>query len=240
MRPTLITLALVACGPWPRYADLDDDPDIVEPGQDPGALVEIAWELATEESLIDDGPNNNPANLEPLTLGMLGGVQVAGALDGVGWDSSLEPLTLRAVDCTSGGEAGPVPRDPGRPGDWTGDLDFIRFEVTPGERDPLLCARAHFGRDDIGFDLLLYELNDCGLPGAPVQLNSQVLGSDRAGPVDGWIAPVVAGRSYAVLTAGFLAPDAMGIYDYHVGLSIVPALGGGERCPYLPAEATDR
>jgi len=241
MRLTFATLLLAACGSWPRYADLEDDPEIAEPGQDPRDLIAIDWELTTESELLvrAGARNNNPANVRAVSLGVLTGVQVQASLDGVGWDSSFDPLTMSA---TCDGERVEVPREPGRPGDWTGDLDFVRFDVDADAGEALLCARAAFGRDDIGFDLLLYELDACGLPGAPARADSDsadpILGADRAGPVDGWIAPVQAGRSYAVLTAGFLAPDPMATYPYHVGLAIVPAKGGGERCPYLPSEAS--
>jgi hypothetical protein len=231
---------LAACGSWPRYTDVEDDTDILDPGTDPRDLVTIAWdEVAEADLLVQAGANNrNPTNVTPRDLALLQGLAVQGALDGVGWDSSFEPLTMSA---TCDGERVEVPRDPGRPGDWTGDLDFVVIEVPPadGAADPLLCTRASFDRDDVGFDLLLYELDDCGLPAAPVAAldGEGPLGADRRGPVDGYLAPIRAGQRYGALIVGFNAPDALDSYPYLLGVSIVPSVGGGEVCPRLPGES---
>jgi hypothetical protein len=235
--PSLLAISLVAagCGPWPRFSDLADDTDIVEPGEDPRDLLEIAWERATEEELlVRPGVNNrNPTNVVERSVQMLAGLEVAGTLEGIGWDSSFEPLTMSA---TCDGERVEVPRDPGRPGDWTGDLDFVRFVVPADVPSPLLCARARFARDDIGFDLLLYPLDACGLPGAPISADGQVLGADRRAPADGWSLPVSPGVSYGLLRVGFTAPEPLDSYPYPLGLSVVPSVGGGEVCPWLPSE----
>lgn len=230
---------LAACGPWPRYADLDDDPDIIDPSVDPRSLVEIDWEqVEGDELLVRAGANSsNPTNIVPRELGALQGVQVTSSLRGIGWDSSFEPLVMQA---TCGGEPVEVPRDPGREGDWTGDVDFVRVDISADSEPVSLCARALIGGDhpdQIGFDLLLYPLDDCGLPAEPTLLTEEPLGADRAGPVGEWRTPVAPGASYGVLIAGFTAPDALQTEPYTLGLSLVPQADGEVLCPYLPAES---
>lgn len=226
-----------ACSSWPRYGNLPQDSDVLDPGVDPRELIEIDWRFFSERELIAQGSNSSPFNMIPQELDSLEGLIIEGDLNGVGWSSDLEPLTV-VGDCGDG----PVeqPRDPGREGDWAGDVDFYRIDIASGLDEPVLCAQAQGAASGVGWDILLYEIDECGLPGEPLLgADSTVLGADLASPQAGWVTQVQSGRSYAVLIAGYQAPDPNPRYSYTLGLSIVPGAGGGELCPLLPAEPVE-
>jgi hypothetical protein len=228
-----------ACSGWPAYVGDDhEDTETLAPGEDPRRLVDIDWETLSEAELedpIEGVTTDNPATLPDSPLEAMEGVVLSGTLDGIGWNSGLEPLQI-ATFCED--ELQTVARDPGQPGDWTGDVDFIRFSVAEATSAAALtlCARASFTEADIGIDLLLYRLDPCGLPGAPLTLNGAVLGSGLYGEAVEWKAPLSEPGDYAIGLAGYLSPEPDASYDYVLGVSLVPSAGGFEICPLLPTE----
>ena len=101
-----------------------------------------------------------------------------------------------------------------------------------------LCAWVVMEDPDLGWDLLLYPLDSCGLPREPVPnaAGDGLLGFQLQGQTGGWRAPVESGKQYAILLAGYDAFEPIAEYDYHVGAAIVAGAEGRELCPLLPIE----
>ena len=235
----LLLAALAACGSWPRYADLPTDEQVIGADEDPRALVQVAWTETTEDELaISDGADNgSPLEVRPTALASLEGVLVDGSLRGVGWNASFEPPPLSAEGCDD------ATRSPGEPGDWAGDVDFVVVEIDAEASGPVLCAEVALDQPDLGWDLLVYPLDDCGLPSAPLAAPTSAgtdtpVGLGRAGATGGWKIPLDAGARYGVLLAGYDAPDPLAEVPYRLGVSVVPDAEGRELCPLLPGGAS--
>ncbi|TVQ93170.1 MAG: hypothetical protein EA397_05190 [Deltaproteobacteria bacterium] len=264
----LLPLLVVACDAWPRYGNLPEDSNLIDPDQDPREFVLVDWERTTEAEIGGpDGPSPSPVDSQNVDLGLMQGVLIEGELDGVGWND-FSPRMRVTGSCTDDPENNSVLRDPGQIvydedgepltnsdsegsegseeylGDWVKDVDYYRFTVLGDEADTFkLCAQAMgpegAGDDRIGWDLLLYELDDCDLPGPPVErVEGGVLGSSLASPYSEWAHGITPGH-YAIVIAGYVGPDQDDRYPYHLGLSLVPDMGGGELCPLLPTDDED-
>jgi hypothetical protein len=206
---------------------------VYDASDDPRALVEVTWtEVAEGELLMEEGADNgDPRNVTPSVLGRLDGVQVQGVLRGIGWNGSFDPPSLTADGCDDSD------RSPGLDGDWSGDVDFLVVDIGEAE-GALLCTHVILEDPDLGWDLLLYPLDACGLPLPPVRdpAGEVPLGFQRRGGAGGWKIPVEQGARYAVLLAGYDAAEPVAEYGYHLGAAVIPGAGGAELCPMLPIE----
>lgn len=221
------------CG-WPRYSNLPDDSNVLDAADEPRGEVPVTFRTSTEDELTPGGLDNaDPRNVTVVELASLEGIAVTGSLRGVGWNDTFEPPALEGEGCS------PASRDAGATGDWAGDVDFVVLEVTePGQ---VLCAELALTSADLGWDLLLYPLDEsnCGLPQAPVAgPDGEPLGLTRGGSSGGWQVPVEPGR-YGLLIAGYSAPDALATYSYRAGASLVPGGDGRELCPLLPTQGAN-
>jgi len=226
-----------ACG-WPNYANLPAD-DVIDAADDPAAAASdaIAWRrLPSEREVLkgDTGDNSDPRQVQVEVLGSLGGIEVAGELDGAGWNASFKPIEYDdGSGCTGS-------LSTGRTGDWAGDLDFVVVEVAAEASDPVMCARVVQPVAELGWELVVYPLNECGLPLPPLQQDGEVVGLDLGRESGGWQIPVTAGARYGVLLAGYdpgpNAGDETKTFTYHVGVSVIIGDEGREICPALPAE----
>lgn len=225
-------LLLAGCG-WPRYSNLPDDSDVFDAADDPRGLVDATWTEMNESALLaaEGADNGDPRNVTPTSLDALEGLQVAGSLRGIGWNSTFDAPTLQADGCDD------ASRSPGGDGDWSGDVDFVVVDV--GEAtNATLCAHVVMDDPDLGWDLLLYPLDACGLPRAPLTdpNGGGLLGLLSQGATGGWRAPVESGQRYGVLLAGYDAAEPVAEYDYHLGVALVTGAEGRELCPLLPVE----
>ena len=143
-------------------------------------------------------------------------------LHGIGWDP--QGLPPRAEDPACPDTGGPV--TPTETGAYLADVDFWKVSLA---EDGHLCLGATTDSEDVGWDLVAWQLDSCGLPIAPWASETTVLGSSLGGVADSWGAPAGAGD----LAVGFAAyyPDDEG-RDVHYTLSV--ALVRDEACPAPP------
>lgn len=211
---TVLPLLLTACDGWPRYAAEDEDTSV--PAVDPETLVDVTWARQSE-----DGDWRLPGGGLPMSVRE--GWIIEGTLEGIGWwDDGDDPLVV-STTCDAEAEVGA-----GGPGGWIGDYDAVVVESSEGT----LCARARVEADDVGWDLLLVPIDDCGLPAAAVLDGDQALGVDLGGPSDGWSAPITAGR-WAVVLAGYFPNDVTRQVTFFLDLALVPTPpdGAAAVCP---------
>lgn len=226
--PWMLTAAcaLASCANWPQYANMPDEEPLVPSSTDPGALIVVSWAMHDTEP----SPNDLPADAEvQLTLGANHGALFAGALDGVGWSDDAAPEPIVSEACGSTGDRSPLEH-----GDYIGDVDFFPLTVDV-EGEALLCAEARFGDDSHGWDLLLFPLDPCGVPGEPIEADDLVLGLGLGGESAGW-AQVVAAGSYAVMLASYYPNDLDASPHYVLAMSVVaPDPDGSDSvCPTAP------
>lgn len=228
MRLPWTPLALLAsgCAGWPLYADPPGaDPEGVAAPEDPRSLLDPEWEAIAEGEDVDD-----PTAVAPRFLAPGKALLVVGSLAGVGWSDAATPRPVASEAC--GSEA---PRGPFEQGDWIGDVDFVRVEV---EADGQLCVEVATDRADVGWDLLLAEVDACGVPVAFVERDAEPLGFGLGGREGGWGVQVAAG-SHAVLLAGYAPNDQEAEVAYRLGVSLLNPSPSGSvgPCPLLPEEA---
>jgi hypothetical protein len=225
-----LLLSLVACDSWPRYSNLPNQDATVDVDQeDPAASVPVSWAFAAEPDLLvlPGADNGDPRASMVTPIVPLEGLVVDGVLRGIGFNADFAPPVLQAEGCDA------AQRLPAGEGDWAGDVDFYRVDLA---EPAVLCASLSLPGEQLGWDLLLYPLDSCGLPQAPVEVGDTPLGWNRSGRTGGWKSRVEAG-SWAVLLAGYSAPSPVAEYRYRVALSAVPtspAAPGSEICPSLP------
>lgn len=219
--PALSLLALAACAGWPRYAHLPDDTGGVPAGSDPVVASAVTWtHLGARADLADDEPADAP--VESLVAGA--GNVLHGLAAGSGWD--FDAAAERPADC---GTPSGFPSEAA--GDYAGDVDWRVVDLAePG----VLCS-SFFHQDGVTrADVLVYELDACGVPGAPLRdADGNVLGFGAESPHNAWSLAIEAPRRLALPAAAWApdAPDAS--LRYLWGLALVPLPGGGAsvRCP---------
>ena len=227
LRALLLAAPLTACGAWPTANHLPDAGTWVAADTDPRALVVPEW-----VALSDAEPNDLPLDFGARELFTGWGTAIAGTLEGTGWSDFAEPAVLEDAACGSSGT-----RAPESPGDYIADVDTFTF--IPGD-DGHLCARAFVGEVDAAFDLLLIELDSCGVPVDFVRAaDTEVpIGQDLLGPMLDWGVPVRGGTRYSVQFAAFWPNNGDLAVPYGLGISLVPTSEGdlGTLCPLLPSE----
>lgn len=208
------------CDSWPRSRHLPDVEPAFPADQNPRHLVAVPFEEVTPPQRVDQPPGA-PLGELPAERGFL----VEGTLVGTGWADDGVPASLVGAACGSEGTRAPVA------GDYVGDASVYGFESPV---DGVLCARLLAGDPDTGLDLLLYTIDDCGVPTGLVTAGEQPVGAGGVGPVWEWSAPISGGQRYAVLVAAYAPRDEERALNFRLGLSMrgeSPAL-----CPVLPEE----
>lgn len=225
-------LALVTgCADWPRFDHLPDDGASHAVDTPPGSLVTVTWSRVEEP---DPDPGDDPTadGLPSAALSLGEGLLLGGALGGLGWSDEAVPTPLEDEACPGArGVRAPLPS-----GDYLGDVDVVLVDVP--ER-ATLCARLEIvDADAVGWDLVAFPVDACGIPGAALQDDRGApLGADQGGPEGGWGAKVPAGR-YAVLLGAYDPYDPEARLPYALGVSVVPRGPDGQAgvCPLLPSE----
>lgn len=215
-----------ACSEWPRYNHLPAEGDLYPATQDPRTLFDVQWSAATEAD-----PNDSPLDVVDATLAMGQGTQITGQITGTGWYDDATAAPIEHPDCS--GSVGT--RSPLGTGDYIGDVDFFAFEVTePG----LLCARLLTDPPTFGWDLVLFPVDSCNIPGAPISADGVVLGVDQGGAEGGWGTPIEAPGTYVVMAAAYYPNNLEAVVDYELGVALVhpDPDGGSILCPVLPTE----
>ena len=227
----LMVLCLLAgCDAWPRYNNLPEgDTDALPSSVDPRLLFSVTWTEQDEQE-----PNDSPDEAEQISLTAtnVGAVYQATA-EGIGWASGMNPEVVESEECGSSGEltAGVDP------GSWLGDVDTYRVTMT---RSGVLCARAVVDDPEastIGWDLLLFQLDACGVPlAAMYEGDGDVVGFGDGGAEGGWRLELDAG-TYLALFAPYSPDDLDRSFDYRIGFSLLELHEGDEPlCPLLPDE----
>lgn len=232
MHRLLLLLVVPGCAEWPRFDHLPAGADdtarpVSERGEDE---VEVIW---TEVALAAEGANDDPRGLPAETLVTGRGNWVASQLDGAGWDELAEPV--RAEEC---GHVSAFP--PLDLGDYLGDVDWRVLNL---QGTGTLCASLVAEGDDVRVDVLLYSLDECGLPVAVARYGSgEVVGFGAEGPSTTWAWPVVeSGSRVAVVAAAFEPDDPQRRVPYRWAQVLLPApeagAGAPVECPTPPEEA---
>lgn len=229
--PLLASLLVSGCAEWPRYANLPtDDIEGFPAGTNPADAVDIDWAAAEREA---DPGNETPPATASVELGA--GRLFYGSLDASGWDSTVD--VDHQVLC--GDQVATSDFPPIEQGTYTGDIDWV--SVTPSA-DGVLCVALDLSLDDslpVGFayDLLLYDLDDCGNPlTMHVDDAGQPLGEALYQDQAGWSEDVVGGAALGVVLAGFIPGELISQQlAWRLGVSLVPPAPDGDTlCPSLP------
>lgn len=225
---------LQGCADWPRFGNLPSE-SLQPAGTDPRELFDLSWQDFDEVE-----PNDSPVEAFSFTATEEErALNVTGTLTGIGWDNNKEQVVVDNPSCSSSTGV----RSPLESGDYTHDVDF--FVVTIGN-PATLCARLAVDETGVsddepfGWDLLLYPLDECLIPGDPVRFDADtVLGLTGGGAVGGWGSAVGAG-TYGVMVAGYAPYGPEVEIPYQLGVSLVPNEPDGSAglCPLLSGEAT--
>jgi len=225
-------VALVTgCADWPRFDHLPGDDGSLSSDVPPGSLVDVDWTELTEP---DPDPGDLPhASGHPsATLHAGRGALLTGTLEGLGWSDEAVAETLTDDDCPGAeGRRSPLPQ-----GDYLGDVDYLVVELPDAAT---LCAEVRLEVDHVGWDVIAWPIDACGIPGDPLQdATGGVLGADLGGAGGGFGAVVEAGR-YAVTLAAYDPYDPEAELPYTLGVAAVPVGPDGRpgACPLLPTEA---
>lgn len=236
LRAPRAAIAVLGCGcaAWPLHANLPDNGDPVPADVDPATLVDVTWTAVSDEE-----PNDHPDDSSVLPIESGAGFVGSGTLDGIGWDSSASTLAIEAC-----GRTGSLVPDTEQ-GRYVADVDIYPFRVVDSGA---LCVRGELGTGDVAWDLVVFELDDCGVPVGPLTVEedgvSRVLGFGAQDPSVSWGTPIPALRDYVLVVGGFRnltagedanAPDR--IVPYELAVSVVPASGDVAdqfTCPSFP------
>lgn len=222
---------VTGCAEWPRFDHLPDEAGSHAIDTPPGALVSVEW-VDLDEPVPDPGDHPDGDALPLALLGPGGGVRVQGTLEGLGWSDVSRPRRIWNLDCADSEGY----RSPLGSGDYLGDVDPLLVEVTA---EGTLCAAVEFDRSDIGWDLVVFPLDACSIPGAPLEgADGGILGFGLGGARGGFGEVVKAGR-YAVQLAAYDPYEPETALSYLLGVSVVPKAADGRPslCPLLSSEA---
>jgi hypothetical protein len=226
----VIPLAAGGCTDWPQYAERDTDALGVPSTTDPRSLFEIAWTEFAEDASGDFALETTSLADAVADLALDGGLRLRGQWTGSGWDPAITAPAVEDPACASRGRW-----SPGEKGFYTGDIDAIAFDAPAAA----LCVRALVPDGAFfGWDLLVFPVDACGVPGAPLaDANQAIYGLDRGGISYGYGVVVPSGR-YVVQWASYDPDDPGAVLGYEVGISAVrpDADGGIDLCPLLPGE----
>lgn len=226
----LVSVTSVGCGSWPRFAHLppEDSSPYLAPGEEPPTPdAEVAWAQAS----VPAEPGNDAPSSAPLEVLSLGAGEVAVSyLSGTGWQAGQG--AERPEDC---GEASGFPPDV--KGAYVGDVDWRVIAVGSAG---VLCNGFYADVYGSQVDVTLYPLDDCGIPGPPVEGgDGEILGFGVFGTVNTWQAAVEP-AVYGVAAAGWSPIDPENEVPYHWGLSLLEGDGSTELpCPLPPGADPD-
>jgi len=226
----LATLVGSGCSEWPRSTHLDGTELSLPADEDARGAVNTPQWLDVQEI----EPNDQPTQVRVYVDVLLGqGFQLTGALDGSGWFENGVPEPLVSEACGSSGDRGPLAS-----GDYLADVDFFAF--IPAE-DAVLCASGEVGTDAYGWDMLLFEIDVCGIPVALRQdptWPDGLLGFGRGGALQEWGTPVYAGVHYALMIAAYHPNAVDETVPYAAQISLQPKGPNGTTalCPLLTFE----
>lgn len=224
------------CSEWPRFGNLPESTGYSSE-VDPRTLFEIEWSKWTEPAEEDPG-NDSTVTASSIELDLEGdprALLITGTLEGTGWSDNASKVMIDNDSC---GGAVAAPRSPLETGEYIHDVDFINVDITS---TGTLCAALTQDDTSLGWDLLLYALDDCDIPGDPIEFDSEVLGFGKGGTSGGWSYAVEAGERYSILFAGYAPNDPANdkhTVSYKVGLSMVPNEANGDLglCPLIQEE----
>lgn len=235
-----LVLTLAGCSEWPRYDHLSEP----SPGQadatiDPrDALWDVIhWVTEGPEIEVNDHPPSEGIRLDAFT-----GWIREGSLDGWGWDAASDYRMDPDPEC--GHDPAFPPQDHGY---YAGDIDW--YGVIASESGTL-CATVRFDLDDSDpgrrYDLMLYRIDDCGIPIEPARLDDIPEGLDEApvlgyplGDTEGsWGTPVWGTENLGVVLAGWAPEDEDADIHYTLAVSLVNTTdsAGASICPRIPED----
>jgi len=222
-----LALSVGGCADWPRWSHLPEtDPNAVDAPEDLGALIQRTWIPVPEQG---DEPWD-PTAVDGTEMDHTNALLVRATLDGIGWSDVAVP---RRVVADPRCEVASAPRNPTSEGDWLADVDT--WVLTAPADGGQLCARIELPSTDVGWDLMLAKLDDCGVPKDFEASGDTWLGYSQGGASGGWAHPLEADTSYAVFVAGYYPNDHARQVSYRLGLSLV---GSSDAtigpCPALP------
>lgn len=222
-----LSLALLAtgCAEWPRSSNLPDTSGQV-PATDVRELVQTTW-----SRLAEDGDFPFPSRVATPTAPGTGAI-VEGVLDGTGWNDNADARVVESAVCDGASRAIVFGID----GDWTGDVDGFAITVDEPVR---LCADLSGPDAETGWDLVLIELDECGLPSRTVFGADGALGLGLGGVAGGWTALVEPG-TYQLGFAAYDPIDSEMVVPYTLAVSAVVAEEDGQAatlCPLPPEES---
>ncbi|MFK7928813.1 MAG: hypothetical protein AB8H79_11540 [Myxococcota bacterium] len=235
MRIRLVPIVCaVACG-WPNYSNLPDGPDRAASGSLRAELAEsmnITLLKEGEGDLLADLATN-PQRFDKETLGLGDGLDLSAVLSGVGWNEADEAPTISDVlGDACAGESGSLATT--ADGTWSGDIDTLRIEVT---ESGVLCLWLEQDEPALGWDMVVYRLDACGLPTSSLEFEDATAGMGLGGVAGGHRLPVEPGN-YGVLISGYSTPSGgeLDDYGYRASISVVSGANGTEICPtFAPA-----
>ena len=197
--------------------------DAVAASDDLSGEVEVTWNQAAETLNANDYTLDLPDQWA-LELGV--GIWVSGALEGSGYaNETPELLDMKGCDYS------PTIRSPYADGDYTGDVDVHIVSVPEAG---YLCVDMQTDADAV-FDLLLFPLDACGLPGQPINGPSGYpIGIDQQEGTARWEHPVEPG-AYAVQAAAWKPDSSSRNLPYTLALSLMDSNPADQvRCPMMP------
>jgi hypothetical protein len=223
------------CSEWPRFGNLPESTGYSS-DVDPRTFFDIEWSEVAEPAEEDPGNDSSvTASTIELDYENERAVLISGTLEGTGWSDNASKVMIDNAGCTG---AVAAPRSPLETGEYIHDVDFFNIDmVTAGT----LCVAVTHNDSSLGWDLLLYALDDCDIPSDPIELDSEVLGFAQGGTSGGWGYSVGAGERYSILFAGYAPNDPLNdkrAVNYEIGISTVPNETNGNvgLCPLLDEE----
>ena len=227
-------LGMVGCSNWPTWSLKGQGVRVLDPDSPADDVVDVDWVDIEENEA--DGDNDQPTTTpQRLTLGELDAVVVSGSLVGAGWLNTLDPEQLSGGDCGDSSGTRTPPTEEG--GDYVFDVDtlIISFGVT---EPATLCmgvqmaASGGVDADKYGYDVVLHEVDDCGVPVALADNTLPGFGLGYENPKP-WSYGIEPGVTYALVLGAYhpIVPEIVG--DYQVSMAVLPGTSA-TLCPAPP------
>lgn len=224
-------LALGACADWPRFSHLPSPTDAREAGVDSGVVDDGDIDWFELPPTIDDNQDNSPLGLPVDVLAPGHGYWSRTTLVGSGRDAAAVP----ARDEACGRESAFPPEEAG---DYLGDVDWRVIEFTGAGT---LCSVFELDDPDTRADVLLYTLDECGLPVVVARDgDGRPFGWNVESPDVTWHWPVLEPVIMGLVVGGRLPDDPEALLVYTWSVSLLPPAGGEASTPVvcpIPEEA---